>query len=39
MVETRCLICLGELAAGDIMPSNPDHSPVSAPRREVFHSD
>ena len=22
---------------GDIMPSNPDHSPVSAPLREVFH--
>lgn len=22
-----------------IMPSNPDHSPVSAPRREVFHLD
>lgn len=24
---------------GDIMPSNPDHSPVSAPLREVFHLD
>ncbi len=22
---------------GDIMPSNPDHSPVSAPLDEVFH--
>jgi L-rhamnose mutarotase len=22
---------------GDIMPSNPDHSPESAPLREVFH--
>jgi L-rhamnose mutarotase len=22
---------------GDIMPSNPDHSPVSRPLREVFH--
>ena len=22
---------------GDIMPSNPDHSPKSAPLREVFH--
>ncbi len=22
---------------GDIMPSNPDNSPVSAPLREVFH--
>jgi L-rhamnose mutarotase len=22
---------------GDVMPSNPDHSPVSAPLREVFH--
>ena len=21
----------------DLMPSNPDHSPVSAPLREVFH--
>ncbi len=24
---------------GDIMPSNPDHSPKSAPLREVFHLD
>lgn len=24
---------------GDVMPSNPDHSPVSAPLREVFHID
>jgi len=24
---------------GDIRPSNPDHSPVSAPLREVFHMD
>jgi L-rhamnose mutarotase len=24
---------------GDIMPSNPDHSPVSAGLREVFHID
>lgn len=24
---------------GDIMPSNPDHSPVSAPLDEVFHID
>jgi L-rhamnose mutarotase len=24
---------------GGIMPSNPDHSPVSAPLREVFHLD
>ncbi|MFZ9933011.1 MAG: L-rhamnose mutarotase [Chthoniobacterales bacterium] len=24
---------------GDIMPSNPDHSPVSSPLREVFHLD
>lgn len=24
---------------GDIMPSNPDHSPVSMPLREVFHLD
>ena len=24
---------------GDIMPSNPDHSPVSAALREVFHID
>lgn len=23
----------------DIMPSNPDHSPVSTPLREVFHLD
>jgi L-rhamnose mutarotase len=23
----------------EIMPSNPDHSPVSAPLREVFHLD
>lgn len=22
---------------GDIMPANPDHSPVSVPLREVFH--
>lgn len=22
---------------GDLMPSNPDHSPVTAPLREVFH--
>lgn len=22
---------------GDVMPSNPDHSPVSTPLREVFH--
>jgi L-rhamnose mutarotase len=22
---------------GDVMPSNPDHSPVSAPLREVFY--
>ncbi len=22
---------------GDVMPPNPDHSPVSAPLREVFH--
>lgn len=22
---------------GDVMPSNPDHSPVSSPLREVFH--
>jgi L-rhamnose mutarotase len=24
---------------GDVMPSNPDHSPVSIPLREVFHLD
>lgn len=24
---------------GDIMPSNPDHSPVAQPLREVFHLD
>ena len=24
---------------GDVMPSNPDNSPVSAPLREVFHLD
>ena len=24
---------------GDIMPSNPDHSPVAADLREVFHID
>ncbi|MCM2276398.1 MAG: L-rhamnose mutarotase [Candidatus Didemnitutus sp.] len=24
---------------GDIMPSNPDHSPVSRPLHEVFHLD
>ncbi len=24
---------------GDIMPGNPDHSPKSAPLREVFHLD
>ena len=24
---------------GDIMPSNPDHSPVSTELREVFHLD
>ena len=24
---------------GDIMPANPDHSPVSAPLKEVFHID
>jgi len=24
---------------GDVMPSNPDHSPASAPLREVFHLD
>jgi L-rhamnose mutarotase len=24
---------------GDVMPSNPDHSPVSAPLKEVFHID
>ncbi|MCF3651654.1 L-rhamnose mutarotase [Synoicihabitans lomoniglobus] len=24
---------------GDVMPSNSDHSPVSAPLREVFHLD
>jgi len=24
---------------GDLMPSNPDHSPVSAELREVFHID
>lgn len=23
----------------DVMPSNPDHSPVSTPLREVFHLD
>jgi len=23
----------------EIMPSNPDHSPISAPLREVFHFD
>ena len=23
----------------EIMPSNPDHSPISAPLREVFHLD
>jgi len=22
---------------GDLMPSNPDHSPVSSPLKEVFH--
>lgn len=22
---------------GDVMPSNPDHSPVASPLREVFH--
>ncbi|MNF02634.1 L-rhamnose mutarotase [compost metagenome] len=22
---------------GDVMPSNPDHSPVSSPLREVFY--
>ena len=24
---------------GDVMPSNPDHSPVSRPMHEVFHLD
>lgn len=24
---------------GDVMPSNPDHSPVSSPLREVFYLD
>lgn len=24
---------------GDVMPGNPDHSPVAAPLREVFHLD
>lgn len=24
---------------GEVMPSNPDHSPVSTPLREVFHLD
>ncbi len=24
---------------GDVMPSNPDHSPVSSALREVFHMD
>jgi L-rhamnose mutarotase len=24
---------------GDVMPSNPDNSPVSEPLREVFHLD
>lgn len=24
---------------GEVMPSNPDHSPVSVPLREVFHLD